>query len=37
MDKGSMPVMGVWDRAEHNRRNMEATLQALKVNAEARS
>jgi hypothetical protein len=36
MDKGSAPVMGVWDRAEHNRRNMEATLQALKESAEAR-
>jgi hypothetical protein len=37
MDKGSAPVMGVWDRPEHNRRNMVATLEALKRSAEAGS
>ncbi|MGN6472438.1 MAG: SRPBCC family protein [Mycobacteriales bacterium] len=37
MDKGSAPVMGVWDRPTHNRRNMEATLEALKRSAEAAS
>ena len=31
----SKPVMGVMDRAGHNRRNMEATLAALKAAAEA--
>jgi uncharacterized protein YndB with AHSA1/START domain len=35
MDKGSAPVMGVWDRPEHNRKNMEATLEALKRGAES--
>jgi hypothetical protein len=30
----SKPVMGVMDRAAHNRRNMEATLAALKSAAE---
>jgi hypothetical protein len=34
MDKGSAPVMGVWDRPDHNRKNMEATLSALKSSAE---
>ncbi|HET7531451.1 MAG TPA: SRPBCC family protein [Mycobacteriales bacterium] len=32
---GSVPVMGVADRAEHNRRNMERTLAALKAAAES--
>jgi hypothetical protein len=31
----SKPVMGVSDRAAHNRRNMEATLEALKKTAES--
>jgi hypothetical protein len=35
MDKASAPVMGVWDRPEHNRRNMVATLEALKRSAES--
>ncbi|HVT65860.1 MAG TPA: SRPBCC family protein [Mycobacteriales bacterium] len=35
MEKGSAPVMGVWNRPEHNRANMEATLEALKRGAEA--
>ena len=34
MKIGSGPVMGVLDRAAHNRRNMEATLAALKAAAE---
>jgi len=34
MKIGSIPVMGVADRAGHNRRNMEATLAALKTTAE---
>jgi hypothetical protein len=34
MKLGSGPVMGVVDRAGHNRRNMEATLAALKTAAE---
>ena len=36
MEKGSAPVMGVWDRPEHNRKNMEATLASLKSSAEAK-
>ena len=35
MKIGSIPVMAVADRAKHNTRNMEATLAALKVAAEA--
>jgi hypothetical protein len=35
MDKLSAPVMGVADRPAHNRKNMEATLAALKQAAEA--
>ena len=34
MKLGSGPVMGVADRDGHNRRNMEATLAALKAAAE---
>jgi hypothetical protein len=34
VDLVSRPVMGISDRATHNRRNMEATLTALKVAAE---
>jgi uncharacterized protein YndB with AHSA1/START domain len=34
MRAASGPVMGVMDRAGHNRRNMEATLAALKAAAE---
>lgn len=34
MDLVSRPVMGIGDRAGHNRRNMEATLAALKAAAE---
>jgi hypothetical protein len=34
MDKGSGPIMGVPDRPDHNRKNMEATLSALKSSAE---
>ena len=37
MKIASMPVMAVPDRAKHNQRNMEATLAALKVAAEAGS
>lgn len=37
MEKGSAPVMGVRDRGDHNRRNMAATLEALKRSAEASS
>jgi hypothetical protein len=36
MDKGSAPIMGVADRPSHNRKNMEATLAALKSGAEAK-
>ena len=35
MRLASIPVMAVANRAEHNRRTMEATLAALKVAAEA--
>jgi hypothetical protein len=35
MKLGSVPVMGIADRAGHNRRTMEATLAALKAAAEA--
>jgi polyketide cyclase/dehydrase/lipid transport protein len=35
MNKLSGPVMGVPDRAVHNRRNMDATLAALKKAAES--
>jgi uncharacterized protein YndB with AHSA1/START domain len=35
MEKVSAPMMGVPDRAAHNRANMEATLAALKQAAEA--
>ncbi|HEX3707120.1 MAG TPA: SRPBCC family protein [Mycobacteriales bacterium] len=34
MDKSSGPIMGVSDRAGHNRKNMEATLATLKSSAE---
>ena len=34
---GSVPVMGIADRAAHNRRGMAATLAALKASAEAAS
>ena len=34
MSVGSGPIMGVPDRPEHNRKNMEATLSALKSSAE---
>ena len=37
MKVASIPVMAVADRAKHNTRNMEATLAALKVAAEAGS
>jgi hypothetical protein len=33
----SVPMMAVPDRAKHNQRNMEHTLEALKVAAEAGS
>ena len=36
MRKASGPVMGVADRAEHNRAGMQATLRALKAAAESR-
>ena len=36
MRLASMPVMGIRDRAAHNRRGMVATLAALKAAAEAR-
>lgn len=32
---GSIPVMGVRDRASHNRRNMQETLRKLKAAAES--
>ncbi|HWA65789.1 MAG TPA: SRPBCC family protein [Mycobacteriales bacterium] len=35
MDKLSALAMGVSDRADHNRKNMEATLAALKSGAES--
>ena len=35
MKIGSGPVMGVADRAAHNRRGMEHTLEKLKVTAES--
>ena len=35
MRLASVPVMGIADRAEHNRRGMLATLAALKAAAEA--
>jgi uncharacterized protein YndB with AHSA1/START domain len=35
MRLGSVPVMGIHDRAAHNRRGMERTLAALAVAAEA--
>jgi Polyketide cyclase / dehydrase and lipid transport len=37
MKLASVPMMAVADRAKHNQRNMEATLAALKVAAEAGS
>jgi hypothetical protein len=37
MAKASGPIMGVPDRPEHNRKNIEATLEALKRSAEAGS
>ncbi|HEX7187373.1 MAG TPA: SRPBCC family protein [Actinomycetes bacterium] len=36
MRVASMPVMGIADRAAHNRRGMQATLAALRQAAEAR-
>jgi hypothetical protein len=36
MEKLSGPMMGVSDRPGHNRKNMEATLAALKSSAEAK-
>jgi hypothetical protein len=35
MRVGSVPVMGIADRAGHNRRGMQATLAALRAAAEA--
>jgi hypothetical protein len=35
MRVGSVPVMGIADRAGHNRRGMQATLAALRTAAEA--
>jgi hypothetical protein len=37
MKVASVPMMAVADRAKHNQRNMEATLSAVKVAAEAGS
>ena len=34
MDRLSAPVMGVKDRAEHNRKGMQATLESLRRFAE---
>ena len=35
MRASSVPVMGIADRAAHNRRGMQATLRALRLAAEA--
>jgi hypothetical protein len=37
MDRMSNALLGVPDRPDHNRKNMEATLEALKQSAESGS